>query len=138
METTTVKKKNYPCGKKGRSGRRPKAITVLKRQLVKDKQESALYAFSLFDAVMRAEDQPLKLRLEAAHEVLDRVLGKPAQMTFNAGEETYRKYLAGLEATLANTVERPGGGTTGGSENLQPGASGLPTTADSVANPSSA
>jgi hypothetical protein len=66
-------------GAKGKSGRKPKAITLLKRKLIEDGKEDAEYAYSLFASVMRDGTQPLDLRMQCASWIADRVLGKPNQ-----------------------------------------------------------
>jgi hypothetical protein len=50
----------------------------LQQQIV-DRLDDAQYAFDLFVATMKDQDQPINLRLECSAEVMNRVLGKPRQ-----------------------------------------------------------
>jgi hypothetical protein len=67
-------------GKREGAGRKPKAFAVLKRRLENERIEDAEYAFALYVAVMRSENEGMTLRLDCAREVMDRVLGKPKQL----------------------------------------------------------
>lgn len=69
---------NRAGGKRARSGRKPKAITILKRQLAEDGKIEAEYAFSLIVSIMHDDTMPVALRRDCAKDVLDRILGKPA------------------------------------------------------------
>ncbi len=83
-----TKQKRKPGG-----GRKPKQATILKRQLIENKVEEADASFAFLVTVRDNNRWPKSLRLEAAKEILDRVLGKPKQATENeVGEET-RKLL---------------------------------------------
>lgn len=72
-------------GKKGRSGRKVKAFTVLKQRIESEKQKDAEYAISLYVAVMRDGEQPLPLRLDCADWVANRVMGKPKEHQEHSG-----------------------------------------------------
>jgi len=85
-------------GKRSGAGRKPKAITVLKRKLAEEKRDDAEYAFGLFVAFMQSNDTDARLRIECAKEVLDRVLGKPSQSVAlaysNMTDEQLRHFVA--------------------------------------------
>jgi len=98
-------------GVKGRSGRKPRPITVLKRQLAEDRKDDAVYAYSLFVAVMRDEKELRRVRLDCAREVMDRVLGKPHQ-SFTLGElndEDIAKAVGPILARLGVELIPPNG-----------------------------
>lgn len=77
---------NGAHGVKGKSGRKPKAFTLLKRRIEAEKQDDAEYAFTLYASVMRDKNAPLDLRLDCADWVASRVLGKPTQPLRGDGE----------------------------------------------------
>ena len=98
---TSAKTKPPAAGHGGRrnppGGRPPKLITVYKRTLPQEKLEDYQYALGLFIGAMREEDLPLKVRLDAACEVMDRIGGRPAQsvsMSFNGmTDEQLREFI---------------------------------------------
>jgi len=65
-------------GKRTGSGRKPKPITLLKRQMAEDGKAEAEYAFSLLVSIMHDETMSNALRRDCAKDVLDRIMGKPA------------------------------------------------------------
>lgn len=65
-------------GARAGAGRKPKLLTVLKRQIAEHGADETQYAFGLLCAIMRNDAAPIKERREAAVEVLNRTLGKPA------------------------------------------------------------
>lgn len=77
-------------GVKGRSGRKPKAFTILKRRIESEKKEDAEYAFAMYASVMRDDDLPLALRLDCADWIANRVLGKPKEPVDHSGEVILR------------------------------------------------
>lgn len=85
-------------GKKGRSGRKPSEYLVLKRRIQSEKVNDAERAFDLYVQIMENPDEETGVRLAAADRVLDRVVGKPAIVQPNAGEELYRLYTERLKA----------------------------------------
>ena len=98
------------------SGRKPKAITVLKRQLAEEKADDAAYAFGLYVYVMRDDTADRKTRLECASVVMDRVLGKPRQ-AFTIGDLSNDEIARAIEPILAGfgvrLIPPPGGGLPG-------------------------
>lgn len=80
-------------GKKGRSGRKVKAFTLLKQRIEAEKQDDAEYAFSLYASVMRDETQPIELRLDCSDWVANRVMGKPKERTEHSGEIGFKGYV---------------------------------------------
>ena len=87
-------------GAPGRSGRKPTAVTLLKRRLVQDKIEEAEASFAFLVAVRDNDDEPTALRVAAAETILDRVLGKAMQMTGEAGEKELTAYKARIQKWL--------------------------------------
>ena len=81
-----------PKGSKG-------ARTVLREQIslraLEDCAEDADYGLALFRAVMRNDDRPIVLRLEAAKEVMNRHWGKPTQHTEESGTKELQVTLIG-------------------------------------------
>lgn len=77
--TTTPKRKTPPGGKRKGSGRKPTAATILKRKIAEHGVAEADWAFSFNCHVMRDPMAPRAERLAASREVMNRVLGKPAQ-----------------------------------------------------------
>lgn len=77
--TPKRKGNNGNHGAKGRSGRRPTAVTLLKRRLIENKIDEAEASFAFLVAVRDNEDEPTALRVAAAEQILDRVLGKAKQ-----------------------------------------------------------
>ncbi len=61
------------------AGRKPKPLTVLRRRIMAEKQEDAERAYALFVGVMDDNAQTITLRMTAAQEVMNRVLGKAQQ-----------------------------------------------------------
>lgn len=80
-------------GAKGKSGRKPKAITLLKRQLIENGKEDAEYAYSLYVSVMQDETQSVELRLQCADWIANRVLGKPKERAEITGEVAVKAYV---------------------------------------------
>lgn len=80
MTTVDAPKRKTPKGgaRKG-AGRKPTAATVLKRRLAEHGVAEADWAFAYNCHVMRDEMAPRAERLAASREVMNRVLGKPAQ-----------------------------------------------------------
>lgn len=81
-------------GKKGRSGRKVKAFTLLKQRIEAEKQDDAEYAFALYAAVMRDETQPIELRLDCSDWVSNRVLGKPKERQEISGDLGIKAYVS--------------------------------------------
>jgi len=77
-------------GKKGASGRKPSAFTLLKRRIESEKSDDAEYAFALYSQVMRDDTQPMELRLNCGDWIANRVLGKPKDRTEQSGELVIR------------------------------------------------
>jgi len=73
--------------------------TVLREQIslraLEDCAEDADYGLALFRAVMRNEERPITLRLEAAKEVMNRHWGKPTQHTELSGANELEVTLIG-------------------------------------------
>jgi hypothetical protein len=61
------------------AGRKPNAVTVLKRRMIQDKVDEAEASFGFLVAVRDNELEPTNLRLAAAETILDRVLGKATE-----------------------------------------------------------
>jgi hypothetical protein len=68
------------------AGRKPKEITLLKAKIVKRHKDDADYAIRLLVTVMKDQWMPVEIRMDAAREVLDRVIGKPKQAVEHTGE----------------------------------------------------
>lgn len=93
-------------GAPGRSGRKPKAITLLKRQLIENGKEDAEYAYSLYVSVMQDEAQPTELRLQCADWIANRVLGKPKERAEISGEVAVKAYV-GINPDDWNVDSKP-------------------------------
>lgn len=74
-------------GRRKNAGRKPKAFTLLKRRIEKERGEDAEYAFSLFAHVMRDESHDMPLRLHCAEEIMNRVWGKAKQTNELTGKD---------------------------------------------------
>ena len=96
-------------GKRKNAGRKPKAITLLKRELIAERGKQAEYALDLFISAMHDASRKDEIRLAAAREVLDRVLGKPAQVVANPGDDLYQAHLARLKAAVFGDELPPDG-----------------------------
>jgi hypothetical protein len=92
-------------GQKGRSGRKPKAFTMLKQRIESEKVEDAEYAITLYVSVMRDEEQPLDLRLDCAEWVANRVMGLPKARNENDN--------SGTQTIRVEYVKRPNGAVNG-------------------------
>lgn len=79
METQPAKRKTPKGGARKGAGRKAKAATILRRKIAEHGVNEADYAFSLCCAIMHDDAAPRDERLVAAREVMNRVLGKPAQ-----------------------------------------------------------
>lgn len=80
MATFKKGERNKGQGGPGRGqGRKPTAATILKRKIAEHGVAEADWAFSYNCHVMRDEKAPRAERLAASREVMNRVLGKPAQ-----------------------------------------------------------
>jgi hypothetical protein len=66
-------------GKRSNAGRKPLAVTVLKRRMIENKVDEAEASFGFLVAVRDNELEPTNLRLAAAETILDRVLGKATE-----------------------------------------------------------
>lgn len=77
--TPTHKRKTPQGGARKGAGRKSTAATILKKKLAEHGVTEADYAFAFHCHVMRDEEAPRDQRLAAAREVMNRVLGKPAQ-----------------------------------------------------------
>ena len=75
-------------GKRKNAGRKPKTITLLKRQLAEDGKGEAEYAFSFLCTCMRNSDLDVKFRAEIARVIMDRVLGTAKQSMQYTGSDT--------------------------------------------------
>lgn len=103
-------------GRRPGAGRKPKLITILKREALKHVANDADYMLNLFVEIARNEEFDVKLRMEAGREVMDRVWGKPAQLTRSGEKDEYKSYLERIEkAVRGDSVEGPdpGGATPG-------------------------
>lgn len=88
-------------GKKGRSGRKPKEATILKRRIIENKIAEADASFAFLVEVRDTTGEKMELRLRAAVEILDRVLGKAAQMTPpDKDDELYKAHLARIKQVI--------------------------------------
>jgi hypothetical protein len=61
------------------AGRKPKALTVAKREFSEHMRECAERAFAFVAGIVDDESQPMALRLQAAQEVMSRAWGRPRQ-----------------------------------------------------------
>lgn len=96
MERKRETKPRKPGG-----GRKPKAATLLKRRIIENKIEEADASFAFLVQVRDAPKEKMELRLRAAVEILDRVLGKAAQMTPpDKDDELYKAHLARLKQVI--------------------------------------
>ena len=68
-----------PGGKRKGAGRKPTAATILRKRIAEHGVAEADWAFAFNCHVMRDERAPRAERLAASKEVMNRVLGKPAQ-----------------------------------------------------------
>lgn len=66
-------------GKRPNSGRKQSLYRQLKQRLEIERVQDAEYAFALYAAVMRNEDELVGTRMAAADWVANRVLGKPQE-----------------------------------------------------------
>jgi len=80
-----AKKDTALGGSRAGSGRKTKAITAMKQQIIQstvgidDKMGAAEYAFRLFVDTMRDQATPINVRLDCGREVMDRAWGRPTQ-----------------------------------------------------------
>src|SRR5512143_2193722 len=100
MFTSDNARDNSAKRKHKRGGAKPQAATILKRRLIENKVEEAEASFAFLVAVRNNDAEPSALRVAAAEQILDRVLGKPTQMTKEAGDELYREHLARLKRVI--------------------------------------
>lgn len=73
-----TKAKSNRGGPRANSGRKPRPITELNREIAA-RTADAIYALDLHVLTMRAAGTDLELRLACAREVMNRVLGKPTE-----------------------------------------------------------
>lgn len=66
-------------GKKGRSGRRNSAATLLREEFLRQQENHAQDAFALHVQVMNDEKRRMDMRLAAAREIMRRVWGDKAE-----------------------------------------------------------
>ena len=76
--------------------------TVLQLRLIEDKTEEAEASFAFLVAVRDNEHEPTARRLEASKEILNRVLGKPTEMSVNANEELYKRHFERILQVIFN------------------------------------
>lgn len=67
-------------GKAGRSGRKPKEYTLLKRRMIAESIDEAEKSFDFYVQVRDNPNEPTAMRKACADAILDRVLGKPKEM----------------------------------------------------------
>ena len=80
FKTMITKEKNPGLGgKRPNSGRKKKAATILREMLEKEEVKEAKKSFHFCVLMRDNEDAPDALRLAAAVEIMNRVLGKPKQ-----------------------------------------------------------
>jgi len=72
------------------AGRKPKAIREIRNRAIEEAGENARYAMGLFISVMENPKQPMRLRLDCAKEVADRVFGKATQRNENVNDGDLR------------------------------------------------
>jgi hypothetical protein len=77
-------------GAKGRSGRKPKELTILKRRMIADKAEEAEASFGFLVAVRDNPSEPTNLRLVAAQTILDRVFGRATERSIEQKQITIK------------------------------------------------
>jgi len=99
-------------GAKGRSGRRPKAFTILKQRIEQEKQDDAEFAFTLYASVMRDETQPMELRLDCGDWISNRVMGKPKEKQERTGEMVIK--IVRDNSSVANFAPSANEGEIGG------------------------
>lgn len=92
-----ISENGEPRERRHGGGRKPKEATILKRRIVANKIEEAEASFAFLVAIRDNEDEPIAQRLAAAESILDRVLGKPAQVQPQQGEDLYKLYAQGLK-----------------------------------------
>ena len=96
-------------------GRPPKLITVYKRTLPAEKLEDYQYALGLFIGAMRDDELPLKTRLDAAREVMDRIGGRPAQaIALSYSSMTNEQLTKFISDTVGITCGGGGGSESAG------------------------
>ena len=98
--------------RKARSGKKKASVrsqrrkaptaTVLRKRLVENKVEEAEASFAFLVAVRNNAHEPIARRLEAAKEILNRVLGKPTEMQANENEELYKQHFERIRQVIFN------------------------------------
>ena len=88
-------------GRRVGAGAKPKAATLIKRQMIANKIGSAEYAFAYLDGVMRNSREATEMRIAAAKEILNRVFGKAVEMKVkDEDRERYDAYFKKIETFL--------------------------------------
>lgn len=72
-------------GPRPNSGRKPRPITELNRAIA-ERSDDAIYALDFYCETMRDIAQDIRLRLECAREVMNRVLGRPTERHEHSGD----------------------------------------------------
>jgi len=72
-------------GRRPGAGRKPKAITTIRKKALEDASGDAERALAFIIAIQDDEAQPIRLRKECAIEVMDRVWGKSKQTSEISG-----------------------------------------------------
>lgn len=66
-------------GRRSNAGRKPKAVTILKRRIIENRVNEADASFAFLCDVRDNNEEPTALRVEAAKMVFEIVCGKPKQ-----------------------------------------------------------
>jgi hypothetical protein len=90
------------------AGRKSRPPMFLHREEMATIQSDTEYALHLLVETMRDETFDLVTRMDAAEELLNRMLGKPAQMTRPAEKDEYKQYLEEIARAVRDAnLERP-------------------------------
>lgn len=100
-----------PGGKRRVCGRKPKAATILRRQIIENKLEEAEASFAFLVSVRNDEEARTDYRLEAAKEILNRVLGK-ANQTIDIKANVNNRDVTGLSDDELERIASGGARTT--------------------------
>jgi hypothetical protein len=112
-------KSNNRGGPRPNSGRKPKPVTAIKQALITElvsvgevpedaKNDAAVYAFRLFDKIMRDDTVGVTTRLDCATEILNRVWGKATERRENVNKnETTHIFVSQLTAALKVSYGQP-------------------------------
>ena len=88
-------------GPRKNSGRKPKPFVELRNRLIQNKVEEAEASFAFLVTVRDTPTERTEVRLEAAKQILDRVLGKAVEMRpQDKDDELYKSYAAKIKALI--------------------------------------